>query len=160
MGKKGGASGLVPKPVSNTAKALPVEAPSMKKKQGDSKPAAGQKTEKKKKCSEIDDIFGLAAGGDPEAAVGETEGDTNSELALVAARIKKAREEKAKAEGPQDKGKKSKLQGNKDDLFGGDSGKNRKRTEEGYAIYTEEELRLGGNGGDTELCPFDCDCCF
>jgi hypothetical protein len=37
----------------------------------------------------------------------------------------------------------------------------RKRTEEGYTIYREEELGLGSNkGGDTPLCPFDCDCCF
>lgn len=34
------------------------------------------------------------------------------------------------------------------------------QTEEGYAIYTEDELRLGAKGGDTDLCPFDCQCCF
>lgn len=52
------------------------------------------------------------------------------------------------------------LQGSKDDLFGSETNKNRKRTEEGYAIYTEDELKLGSKGGDTDLCPFDCDCCF
>ncbi|QRV72447.1 hypothetical protein RhiJN_00461 [Ceratobasidium sp. AG-Ba] len=36
----------------------------------------------------------------------------------------------------------------------------RKRTEEGYAIYKEDELNIGLDGGDTPLCPFDCDCCF
>lgn len=35
----------------------------------------------------------------------------------------------------------------------------RKRTEEGYIVYKEEELNFG-KGGDTDLCPFDCDCCF
>lgn len=40
------------------------------------------------------------------------------------------------------------------------TGKSRKRTEEGYAVYTEDELGLGSKGGDTSLCPFDCDCCF
>lgn len=35
---------------------------------------------------------------------------------------------------------------------------NRKFTEDGLPIYTEKELGLG-KGGDTELCPFDCDCC-
>jgi hypothetical protein len=41
------------------------------------------------------------------------------------------------------------------------AGKPRKRTEEGYAIYGEDELGLGcSKGGDTPLCPFDCDCCF
>lgn len=34
-----------------------------------------------------------------------------------------------------------------------------KYTEEGYRIYTSEELKLG-QGGGTDLCPFDCDCCF
>ncbi|KAG8701621.1 hypothetical protein FRC08_003990 [Ceratobasidium sp. 394] len=36
----------------------------------------------------------------------------------------------------------------------------RRRTEEGYAIYKEDELGIGTEGGDTPLCPFDCDCCF
>jgi hypothetical protein len=58
------------------------------------------------------------------------------------------------------KEKKQRVEGSKDDIFGVVNLKGRKRTEEGYAIYTEEELRLGGKGGDTDLCPFDCDCCF
>ncbi|MFN9898440.1 MAG: DUF1764 domain-containing protein [bacterium] len=36
----------------------------------------------------------------------------------------------------------------------------RRVTEDGYKIYTMEELGLTDKGGDTELCPFDCDCCF
>lgn len=32
-------------------------------------------------------------------------------------------------------------------------------TDEGWKIYTPEELFIG-NGGDTDLCPFDCQCCF
>lgn len=36
-----------------------------------------------------------------------------------------------------------------------------RRTEEGYAVYSEAELGLGKQGGgDTDKCPFDCDCCF
>ena len=34
-----------------------------------------------------------------------------------------------------------------------------KRTEEGYRIYTAKELNIG-KGGDSELCPFDCSCCY
>lgn len=57
--------------------------------------------------------------------------------------------------------KKARVEGSKDDIFGGDAGKKRKRTEEGYAIYTEDELGLTKKGGgDTDLCPFDCDCCY
>lgn len=53
------------------------------------------------------------------------------------------------------------MEGSKDDIFGEVAAKGRKRTEEGYAIYTEDELGLGRKGGgDTDLCPFDCDCCF
>lgn len=38
---------------------------------------------------------------------------------------------------------------------------NRKFTEEGWAIYTAQELKIGQPGsGNTPLCPFDCDCCF
>ena len=36
----------------------------------------------------------------------------------------------------------------------------RKYTEEGFPIYTMDELGLNGNaGGDTPDCPFDCKCC-
>jgi hypothetical protein len=47
------------------------------------------------------------------------------------------------------------------DGFGGRSmaGSGRKYTEEGFPIYTEEELGLNGKGGDTPDCPFDCKCC-
>ncbi|KAG5654766.1 hypothetical protein H0H81_003774 [Sphagnurus paluster] len=36
----------------------------------------------------------------------------------------------------------------------------RKTTEEGWAIYKEDELGIHDGGGDTPLCPFDCECCF
>ncbi|EPQ60846.1 DUF1764-domain-containing protein [Gloeophyllum trabeum ATCC 11539] len=36
----------------------------------------------------------------------------------------------------------------------------RRRTEEGFAIYNEDELGISAEAGDTPLCPFDCDCCF
>ncbi|KLO15893.1 DUF1764-domain-containing protein [Schizopora paradoxa] len=36
----------------------------------------------------------------------------------------------------------------------------RRRTEEGFLIYKEEELGISNGGGDTPLCPFDCECCF
>lgn len=36
-----------------------------------------------------------------------------------------------------------------------------KKTDEGFKIYTEDELRLGdGKVGETPDCPFDCECCF
>ncbi|KAF8740551.1 hypothetical protein AX14_008164 [Amanita brunnescens Koide BX004] len=36
----------------------------------------------------------------------------------------------------------------------------RRTTEEGWLIYKEDELGIREDGGDTPLCPFDCDCCF
>ncbi|KIJ55805.1 hypothetical protein M422DRAFT_200142 [Sphaerobolus stellatus SS14] len=36
----------------------------------------------------------------------------------------------------------------------------KRKTEEGYSIYKEDELGIRDEGGDTPLCPFDCDCCF
>jgi hypothetical protein len=51
-----------------------------------------------------------------------------------------------------------------DDAFGNSRGSasRRKFTEEGFPIYTMEELNLDKNayGGGTRLCPFDCNCCF
>ncbi|KAF9240915.1 hypothetical protein BU15DRAFT_45434 [Melanogaster broomeanus] len=35
----------------------------------------------------------------------------------------------------------------------------RRKTEEGYSIYYEDELGISPRGGDTPSCPFDCDCC-
>ncbi|CCM00923.1 uncharacterized protein FIBRA_02969 [Fibroporia radiculosa] len=35
----------------------------------------------------------------------------------------------------------------------------RRKTEEGFAIYKEDELGINDQGGDTPLCPFDCQCC-
>ena len=67
---------------------------------------------------------------------------------------------KAIAVGGTSKSSSKAIGGSKDDLFGREEGKGRKRTEEGYRIYTEEELGLNKKGGDTDLCPFDCDCCY
>ncbi|KAL0917457.1 hypothetical protein M5K25_012519 [Dendrobium thyrsiflorum] len=37
----------------------------------------------------------------------------------------------------------------------------RRRTADGFAIYSAEELGIGNtDAGNTPLCPFDCSCCF
>lgn len=39
--------------------------------------------------------------------------------------------------------------------------KKRKTTEEGYKVYKDDELRLfDADAGLTDLCPFDCTCCY
>eukprot|EP01130_Rhizamoeba_saxonica_P004134 TRINITY_DN1704_c0_g1_i1.p2 TRINITY_DN1704_c0_g1~~TRINITY_DN1704_c0_g1_i1.p2 ORF type:complete len:110 (+),score=30.09 TRINITY_DN1704_c0_g1_i1:3-332(+) len=45
------------------------------------------------------------------------------------------------------------------DFFTGKSNSGYRTTEEGYRIYTLDELNIG-KGGDTPDCPFDCQCCF
>lgn len=37
--------------------------------------------------------------------------------------------------------------------------KQTKFTEEGFKIYSTDDLEIG-KGGETEDCPFDCKCCF
>lgn len=41
----------------------------------------------------------------------------------------------------------------------GERRKRRPTTEEGYPIYSVQEMKIG-LGGDTSDCPFDCQCCF
>ncbi|KAI0307971.1 hypothetical protein B0F90DRAFT_1678964 [Multifurca ochricompacta] len=36
----------------------------------------------------------------------------------------------------------------------------RRKTEEGFSIYKEDELGINAETGGTPLCPFDCNCCF
>ncbi|KAG9222945.1 hypothetical protein CCMSSC00406_0000366 [Pleurotus cornucopiae] len=36
----------------------------------------------------------------------------------------------------------------------------RKTTEEGWAIFKEDELGINPEAGDTPECPFDCKCCY
>jgi hypothetical protein len=47
-----------------------------------------------------------------------------------------------------------------DDNFADSRGLKRKKTEDGLNVYNTEELSIGLDGGDTDLCPFDCQCCF
>lgn len=36
----------------------------------------------------------------------------------------------------------------------------RRKTEEGFSVYKEDELGINVETGGTPLCPFDCNCCF
>jgi hypothetical protein len=38
--------------------------------------------------------------------------------------------------------------------------KKARKVVDGYKVYTVAEMKIGQGGGDTPLCPFDCDCCF
>ncbi|EKM60950.1 uncharacterized protein PHACADRAFT_24178 [Phanerochaete carnosa HHB-10118-sp] len=36
----------------------------------------------------------------------------------------------------------------------------RRKTEDGFLIFKEDELGINAESGGTPLCPFDCQCCF
>ncbi|KAA8525178.1 hypothetical protein F0562_006958 [Nyssa sinensis] len=59
------------------------------------------------------------------------------------------------------KTKKRKSKGSKESGFVDPPSRPKKRTGDGLAIYTEEELGINkADAGGTPLCPFDCSCCF
>ena len=75
------------------------------------------------------------------------EADLSQELDDIFSDLKKTRKKKA-AEEAQRKA----AEANKP--------KQRKFTEDGLPIYTEDELQMNNpKAGTTPLCPFDCDCC-
>eukprot|EP00906_Rhabdomonas_costata_P000567 RCo000725 len=70
--------------------------------------------------------------------------------------------EKGKASPPLKKAKKpgkAKGQMTDEEFFDIRGGKGEGRWVDGLRVYTEEELGLTTGGGNTPLCPFDCDCC-
>ncbi|KAK9946304.1 hypothetical protein M0R45_011773 [Rubus argutus] len=71
-------------------------------------------------------------------------------------KVKKPNEEPNKP-----KRKKKKDLGFEDGAFVDQTSRSKKRTNDGLAIYTEEELGINkADAGSTPLCPFDCSCCF
>lgn len=71
----------------------------------------------------------------------------------------KSTDEGKKASSVKDTEKKKKKKNKKKmDTFKNEA-KSRKYTPDGLPIYTMEELNIG-KGGNTDLCPFDCNCCF
>ncbi|KAI3424705.1 hypothetical protein D9Q98_008094 [Chlorella vulgaris] len=103
---------------------------------------------------EIDDLFGKLKGkGKAAAAAAEA---TKTAAAAAAAGATPAVDAKLAAKQARPK----RVEGSKDDIFGTEQAEARKRTEEGYAIYSEGELGLGKAGGNTDKCPFDCECCY
>ncbi|KAL2940196.1 Uncharacterized protein RDABS01_001578 [Bienertia sinuspersici] len=87
------------------------------------------------------------------------------EIDDIFASRKRKKHEQEKAEKTIDKNEKSRKKKKKIILKGGEAfnpvSKPRRRTNDGLAVYTEEELKINSqDGGSTALCPFDCSCCF
>ncbi|GBB89007.1 hypothetical protein RclHR1_15640005 [Rhizophagus clarus] len=115
--------------------------------------------------SEIDDIFASAKSKklstDPQLK--ESSNSTASSSSLSSSTIKQKVEEfvfKIPAIPEKSQATKRKLKLNDDNGFSDTRGtKSRKTTEDGLPIFGIKELNIG-NGEDTPLCPFDCNCCF
>lgn len=71
------------------------------------------------------------------------------------------RSKQSKAERPSEVKKKAKVDREEEERFKDSRGTGpRRKTEEGFLIYKEDELGINAESGDTPLCPFDCQCCF
>ncbi|XP_021730124.1 uncharacterized protein C6G9.01c-like [Chenopodium quinoa] len=99
------------------------------------KPSAGLK-----KADEIDIIFASRKRKKAEQGKAERTSNTNEKSKKIKKKMKRSLKE--------------------NEALNPDS-KPRRRTNDGLAIYSEEELRLNSqDGGNTGECPFDCSCCF
>eukprot|EP01104_Vermistella_antarctica_P004442 TRINITY_DN14897_c0_g1_i1.p2 TRINITY_DN14897_c0_g1~~TRINITY_DN14897_c0_g1_i1.p2 ORF type:complete len:178 (+),score=41.29 TRINITY_DN14897_c0_g1_i1:195-728(+) len=112
---------------------------------GSSKAKTVVKESKDEAGDEIDDLFGSAALAAPAMATGNVGNKKDKKHGHKKARTKSEANDK-------------------DELFKDSrgtseaAGKKRRRTEEGYGIFSLGELNVG-KGGGTALCPFDCECC-
>ncbi|KAJ2235294.1 hypothetical protein IWW45_002708 [Coemansia sp. RSA 485] len=55
---------------------------------------------------------------------------------------------------------KQKLPPKTDDNFGDSRGQKSKYTDDGMRVFYYDDLHIGEGEGDTDQCPFDCNCCF
>ncbi|GJP42603.1 hypothetical protein CLOM_g2148 [Closterium sp. NIES-68] len=104
-----------------------------------------------------------AAGDDIDAIFNQAKQDKNQGAAGSGQKGNKGKADaktQAKGKSPAKKGKKQEKGGGAGGAADAES-KPRKRTQEGYRVYGEEELGWNKKtAGGTALCPFDCDCCF
>ncbi|KAL2328670.1 hypothetical protein Fmac_022097 [Flemingia macrophylla] len=99
-----------------------------------------------KASNEIDEIF-----------VGKkrkkSETEKTGKLGEVTKKMDKTKKKK--------KSVKRKADGADDGEFADPPSRPRNKTEDGFSVYTEEELGINNaDAGNTPLCPFDCTCCF
>ncbi|KAJ2481664.1 hypothetical protein IWW56_001574 [Coemansia sp. RSA 2131] len=123
-----------------------------KSKPSKSKPSKSIPVPSSNKLSEIDDIFATKA---PEPVL-------PSETAPISKSIPQPKNVKvidATAAGKAIQ-KQQQLKPPKDDDFADSRGKNTKYTDDGLRVFFLDDLRIGEGEGDTEQCPFDCDCCY
>lgn len=114
-----------------------------------------EKQKKKMSGDEIDEIFQGKKAKKPKELEESKEGKLSQ-----TPEIKKKTRKRTGKEGNTNN-KKTKKKGANVGEEGSRAKAKRRRTAEGLAIYTEEELGIGKHdAGGTPLCPFDCSCCF
>ncbi|XP_047155719.1 uncharacterized protein C6G9.01c [Vigna umbellata] len=103
-----------------------------------------------KACNEIDEIFaGKKRKKSEMKNTGKSDGVNKS--------TDKTKEKKKKKK----KNVKRKTDGSDDGEFADRPSGPKRKTEDGFTIYTEDELGINkADAGNTPLCPFDCSCCF
>lgn len=110
----------------------------------------------KKAGDEIDEIFAGKKRKKPDNEkakkdAGDVEASKSDDKVDKTKKKKKKRKDIKKSGGDKENG----------DHISDQPSRRRKRTGDGLAIYTEEELGIGkADAGGTPLCPFDCECCF
>ncbi|VFQ97713.1 unnamed protein product [Cuscuta campestris] len=122
---------------SKKSKSTAEEKPAVEKERTQILPSSASK--KLKSGSEIDEIFAGKKRKKPEKASDEGDAHSMPKKTPVKEKDNKVRKENGSASGS----------------------KPRKKTGDGFTVYTEEELGINkADAGGTRLCPFDCDCCF
>jgi len=132
--------------------------------------SSSKKKKRKRKALEAADASAKGVAVDEEEEWGGINLDDTSTKAPKAVEIVDA-SKPVRVDIPQPPRKKSKVstsssskKSTKDDedaLFKDSRGTGpRKKTEEGYRVFKEDELGIDATAGDTPDCPFDCDCCF
>ncbi|XP_044464025.1 uncharacterized protein C6G9.01c-like isoform X2 [Mangifera indica] len=120
------------------------ENPSSKSKKVSNEIDEKASSKSKKLSNGIDEIFAGKKRKKPEGKKSrKTNKDESGETKLV--KRKKENKSKGVAEGG----------------FVDTSSRPMRKTEDGFTIYSEEELGINNSdAGNTPLCPFDCSCCF
>ncbi|KAI0757115.1 hypothetical protein C8Q80DRAFT_1265087 [Daedaleopsis nitida] len=143
-----GKSPLVAPPEASSSSSLLSEHKKKKKKDK-------EKSAKRKRDDEPEDA---APAKPPKRQVPETVFDPSIGLPSTTTKGKAANAEKTSSVAT--KHKKPKKDREEEERFKDSRGTGpRRKTEEGFLIYKEDELGISGQGGDTPLCPFDCQCC-
>ncbi|KAI0662683.1 hypothetical protein C8Q70DRAFT_960483 [Cubamyces menziesii] len=141
------------KPAASSSSTQPPDKKKKKKKKKD------KSAKRKRDDADADPESEAAAPSKPvKRKVPETVFDPSA--ALPSAKESKTRKGDKSAVSAAAKPKKPKLDREEEQRFKDSRGTGpRRKTEEGFAIYKEDELGITDQGGDTPLCPFDCQCC-